>query len=83
MFQVRVRATDQGNPPQSEDMTVNVRIQRNNFHPQFTSQNYYKTISDKYIPGVTIIQITAEDNDPPVNSFHLLYNYCFKPYSNT
>ncbi|KAH9513023.1 hypothetical protein Btru_035617 [Bulinus truncatus] len=64
VFVLLIEASDNGNPPQANQVEVRVTvIDENNHSPELAQTNYYKTISEIEPPGTVIAQIKATDLD--------------------
>ena len=66
-LQVKVRAQDQGSPPQQGTAGVIVTVKRNKHRPEFaTTKPYEETVAETFTPSLTVIRLTATDADPQV-----------------
>ena len=61
--QVRLMVNDGGNPSLSDMTLLSVNVNRNRFNPVFNQRNYLVTIFEDQPLGVSIEQVTAQDND--------------------
>lgn len=66
-FQIRVRASDGGNPRLTATATIDVTVTRNLFAPEWLQQNYTITILESQEIGNSILQLNAQDRDIDVS----------------
>ena len=66
LFQIRVLASDGGDPPQSATTTVNVVVRRNLYPPVFSPRRIELNIYENARLGVTIATVNATDRDTKV-----------------
>ena len=59
----RIVAFDNGSPPRSATVTALININRNEFAPVFTQQNYEETILETDNTNTVILRVTATDAD--------------------
>jgi hypothetical protein len=63
-----VVARDQGNPPQESTAAVIVTVTRNIYSPRFINpQLYQEVVAETFTPSLTVITVTATDDDPEVD----------------
>ncbi|XP_064602244.1 protocadherin Fat 4-like [Liolophura sinensis] len=68
-YSLVVRVRDKGDPPLSTFLPVTVTIEDvNEFSPVFSSSNYSFVISENTLPGSSVWQITATDEDAGINA---------------
>ncbi|XP_076362821.1 cadherin-related tumor suppressor-like [Tachypleus tridentatus] len=62
-FIVQVRATDQGKPPLSSEVTVVINVvDSNNNPPRFEKPYYFSPVPDSIRVGASVLQVIAKDN---------------------
>ena len=67
--QLRIVASDAGNPPRASDPSdVNIEVIRNDHSPKFERERYTVSMSQTQEPGSVITQVRATDEDPRVSS---------------
>ena len=67
-FELRIQASDNGSPPQTADVVVNVIIRDENDHePVFDVTTYYGTVSEVSPPDTTVVTVAATDSDAGQN----------------
>ena len=67
MFQIRVVASDGGNPALTDVTLVYVNVTRNLFAPSFNPTQYSVAIPESQSLGTPIRTVTATDQDATVN----------------
>ncbi len=72
LLQLRVQAYDSASPDQKIYTEIVFPIKRNENSPQFTTQVFNADISENHALGVSIIQLTATDNDQ-VRNFPFIF----------
>ena len=72
-LQVRVRASDGGEPARlsNESALLRVNVTRNRFAPRFNSSEYSARIRQDLGVGNSVVRLFAFDDDPPVKT-HLI-----------
>lgn len=66
-LQVRVRASDLGNPPRSQETVCKFTMQQNFATPIFDRRFYSETIPETYRVGTDILTVHANDADSGVS----------------
>ncbi|XP_042544933.1 protocadherin Fat 2 [Dipodomys spectabilis] len=67
-YSLRLRATDNGQPPQHEDVEVDVHVADvNDNPPRFFQLNYSTTVQENSPVGSKVLQLIVSDPDSPEN----------------
>ncbi|XP_071106394.1 cadherin-87A-like [Haliotis cracherodii] len=67
-FEVVIQASDNGSPPQYNNMTVRVDVQdENNNSPTFMSGSYFANITEMAPTGTSVVSVIATDADSRKN----------------
>ena len=74
VLQLRVLASDQGNPAQTATTVVKLEILRNFQEPRFEPRDYNTEILETHGLGVSILQVRARDADTKVMHIHYTYS---------
>ena len=74
MFQLRVRAQDNGSPRLFDVEIVTITVNRNLNTPQFLQSAYIVSILETTSPGTQVLQVQARDNDISVSQVAYLMN---------
>ncbi|XP_074647720.1 cadherin-23-like [Tubulanus polymorphus] len=65
-FTLIVSATDKGNPPLSNDVTVVIKLEDTNDNTPFFDKNSYSaSIPENSLPDTNVTQVIAQDDDRP------------------
>ncbi|KAJ8926397.1 hypothetical protein NQ314_021183 [Rhamnusium bicolor] len=68
VYNLRIRATDKGIPPQQDEITVTLIVTgENKFNPVFTALSYQVIVPENEPLGSTILTVSASDGDPGPN----------------
>lgn len=68
IYNLRVRATDKGVPPQQDEVTVTLIVTgENKYTPAFTALSYQVIVPENEPLGSTILTVSASDNDQGPN----------------
>ena len=67
MLQLRVVASDGGNPPKSASAVVEIEVLYNFNEPQFLATTYNATVLETIPLGTSILQVQAQDADITVS----------------
>lgn len=62
-LQLRVTVYDTGNPEKSATAAVRIPVTRNVNAPKFSKTTYQATINENLEVGISILQVTATDDD--------------------
>ena len=73
-LQLRVLASDQGDPAQTATTVVKLEILRNFQEPKFDPRDYNTEILETHGLGVSILQVRAKDDDTKVIYIHYMSN---------
>ena len=69
IYNITIRATDQGTPQLSGTTTVSVKIRDTNDHrPQFNPKEYTASVPENAFPGFYVTTVSAMDDDIGFNS---------------
>ena len=68
LFQMLVRALDQGKPVKFGEADVRITVSRNEFPPEFKGAPYRQTVSENIRNGTGIFTLRAEDRDLQVEN---------------
>lgn len=68
-YDLKILATDGGNPTREATATLHVTVEDvNDFDPAFKSDRYIASVAPGSPPGTFIVMVSAEDNDIGVNA---------------
>lgn len=68
VFSLRIKATDRGVPPQSDETQVTIIVTgENRFAPEFTALSYQVIVPENEPIGATILTVSASDRDQGPN----------------
>lgn len=74
IFQIKITASDKGNPPLSAQTTVSIAVTEENHHtPEFSQSQISATVPESLAVGTAIRTLSARDKDKEMNGL-ITYN---------